>query len=156
MDWKEARRRRAYELRRAGWTYEEIAEALGISKGAVSQWITAATHGGTDALRARPRAGVAPRLSAKQLALLPDLLSHGAEAYGFRGEVWTCARVAAVIREEFGVRYHKAHVSRLLKALHWTPQLPIERAIQRDEQDIQRWRVDVWPLLKKKPAGRAG
>jgi transposase len=36
-----------------------------------------------------------------------------AEAHGVRGEVWTCSRVARVIEEEFGVRYHKGHVSRL-------------------------------------------
>ena len=29
-----------------------------------------------------------------------------------------------VIQEEFGVSYHPGHVSRLLKELHWTPQLP--------------------------------
>ena len=81
---------------------------------------------------------------------------HGAEAYGFRGQVWTCARVAQVIEEEFGVRYHKDHVGRLLKELHWTPQVPIQRAIQRDEQAIQRWRDEVWPELQQRPARAPG
>jgi transposase len=82
------------------------------------------------------------------MRLIPDFLGHGAEAYGFRGEVWTCARVAKVIEEEFGVSYHRGHVSRLLRELDWTPQMPIARAIQRDEQEIERWRVEVWPRLK--------
>lgn len=85
-----------------------------------------------------------------QLALLPDFLWHGAEAYGFRGDRWTCARVGKVIEEEFAVRYHPAHVSRLLKAVGWTPQVPITRAIQRDEQEIQRWREHVWPEVKRR------
>jgi transposase len=59
-----------------------------------------------------------------------------------------------VINEEFGVRYHKAHVSRILKELHWTPQLPIERASQRDEEAIEMWREDVWPALKKRRSKR--
>jgi hypothetical protein len=84
-----------------------------------------------------------------QLRLLPDYLWHGAEAYGFRGEVWTCGRVARVIQEEFGVRYHKVHVSRLLKALGWTPQVPITRAMQRDEEAIERGQRDVWPALRR-------
>jgi predicted GIY-YIG superfamily endonuclease len=79
--------------------------------------------------------------------MLPDFLWHGAEAYNFRGEVWTCGRVAQVIEEEFGVRYHKGHVSRLLKALGWTPQVPTTRAIQREEEAIKRWQRDVWPAL---------
>jgi hypothetical protein len=73
----------------------------------------------------------------------PDFLWHGAEAYGFRGEVWTCTRVAQVIEWEFGIRYHKDHVSRLLKDLGWTPQIPITRAVQRDEAAIARWRIEV-------------
>src|SRR5262249_60302751 len=68
---------------------------------------------------------------------------------GWRGEVWTCGRVAEVIEEEFGVRYHRGHVSRLLKALRWTPQVPITRAIQRDEEAIERWQRDVWPALRR-------
>jgi transposase len=82
------------------------------------------------------------------MRLIPDFLAHGAEAYGFLGDVWTCARVSQVIEEEFGVVYHKSQVSRLLKKLHWTPQMPIARATQRDETEIERWRVDVWPRLQ--------
>ena len=92
----------------------------------------------------------APRLTPEQVRLIPDFLWHGAEAYGFRGDVWTCGRVAGVIREEFDVTYSKSQVSRLLKRLGWTPQVPITRAIQRDEEAIARWRVESWPALKEK------
>ena len=51
---------------------------------------------------------------------------------------------------EFGVRYHKDHVGRLLKELRWTPQVPITRAIQRDEGAIARWRDEVWPELYRR------
>jgi transposase len=82
--------------------------------------------------------------------LIPDFLWHGAEAYGFRGEVWTCARIAKVLEEEFGVSYHKGHVARLLKEVRWAPQIPITRAVQRDEEAIERWQKEVWPELKKR------
>src|SRR5215211_6191301 len=86
-DWRKGRRFRAFELKQQGWSQQHIAEALGVSKGAVSQWMKRARDGG------------------------------GVEAHGFRGEAWTCGRVATVIRREYGVSYHPAHVSRLLKAL---------------------------------------
>jgi transposase len=149
-DWKEWRRMRALGLKREGWSQRAIAEALDVSKPAVSQWLAAAKRGGPGALRSRLAPGRACRLSTGQKRLIPEFLWHGAEAYGFRGQVWTCARVARVIEEEFGVHYHKDHVGRLLKELHWTPQMPIRRAIQRDESVIERWRLEVWPELRKR------
>jgi transposase len=80
---------------------------------------------------------------------LPALLRQGAEAYGFRGQVWTCGRIAAVIRREFGISYHPVHVGRLLQALGWSPQKPARRARQRDEAAITRWREDTWPAIKR-------
>jgi transposase len=154
-DLKELRRRRALELDRAGWLQADIAAALGVSNGAVSKWLAAARRGGPDALRARPIPGRPPRLSDQQKQRLPELLWEGAEAHGFRGEVWTCARVAKAIERTSGVRYHKDHVGRLLKGLGWTPQVPAVRAVQRDEEAIERWRVEVWPERKKRP-GRSG
>jgi transposase len=155
-DWKEARRWQALTLKHQGWKQQRIAEALGVSKGAVSQWMARVREQGREALRAQPRAGAPPRLSVLELSLLPDVLSCGAEAFGFRGEVWTCARVATVMKQVFGVSYHKAHVSRLLKQLHWTPQKPIERAAQRDEAQVGYWRTTIWEELKKRRVGSGG
>lgn len=152
-NWQEARRLRAWELKQAGWRQQAIATALGVSKGAVSHWMKAADSQGPEGLRTQPRTGRPCELAQRDLLKVPELLSHGAEAYGFRGEVWTCARVAKVIEGEFGVRYHKDHVSRLLKQLRWTPQQPIERASQRDEALITAWRTDRWPALKKRQRG---
>ncbi len=156
QDWKEIRRWRALDLKQCGWKQKDIAEALGVTPGAVSQWMTAVQRQGEEGLCARPHPGATPRLTEAHKHLIPDFLSHGAEAYGFRGEVWTCARVAKVIEYEFGVLYHKAHVSRLLKELDWTPQKPIRRAAQRDEVEIASWCTAVWPELKKELRRSAG
>jgi hypothetical protein len=55
-----------------------------------------------------------------------------------------------MIEIEFGVSYHKSHVARLLKELKWTPQQPVERATQRNEEAIADWRKQVWSDMKKK------
>src|SRR5689334_11410147 len=126
LEW---RRFRALHLKRQGWSGQDIAEALGVSPVTVSRWFTRVRDGGAEALCAHRSPGPPPKLASAQKRLIPEFLWHGAEAYGFRGDVWTCARVARVIEEEFGICYHKGHVSRLLKELRWTPQMPIRRAI---------------------------
>ena len=148
-DWREGRRLRAFELKQEGWPQQQIADALGVSKGAVSQWMKRAREGGVQALKRQPAPGASPRLSEQERAKVPELLAQGAEAHGFRGDVWTCERVAIVIRKEFGVSYHPAHVSRLLKALRQSLQKPQRRANQRDEEAIESWKEHRWPQLKK-------
>jgi len=149
VDWREGRRLRAWELKGEGWSQQEIANALGVSKGAVSQWIKRGREDGIEGLKRRIATGAPPRLSQKQRAELPELLERGAPAHGFRGDVWTCERVGEVIRRYFGVGYHPAHVSRLVRALGLSLQKPKRRANQREEEAIEHWKEETWPELKK-------
>ena len=148
-EWREERRLRAWELKERGWSQQAIAEALGVTAGAVSQWMRRGREGGVEALRRRPLPGAVPKLTAEQRAQVPLLLAAGAEAFGFRGDVWTAKRVTTVIRREFGVRYHPNHVGKLLRAAGWSVQKPITRASQRNEAAIETWRTERWPALKR-------
>jgi len=156
QDWREARRLRAWELKEKGWSQTAIAEALGVSKAAVSDWMRRGREGGPEALLTQPKSGAPRRLSDEQVGRLPHLLQPGAEHFGFRGEVWTRRRVASVIEREFGVRYSLTQVGRILKAVRWSSQKPVERAEQRDEAAIERWRTETWPELQKKPRKKGG
>lgn len=102
-------------------------------------------------LRKRKSPGAPSRLSAEQLALLPKLLERGAEAYGFRGNLWTSRRIAKVIKTEFRVAYHPDHAGRIIRRVGWSVQKPVERASQRDEHAIEHWRKERWPQIKKRP-----
>ncbi len=153
-DWREERRKRAWDLKEQGWQQKQIAVALGVSEGAVSQWLKGGREGGVDALQAHPPKGMTPRLSPEDKAQIPALLARGAEAYGFGGDVWTASRVADVIFRTFGVRYHRDHVGRLLREAGWSRQQPLERATQRNEGAIKAWYDTRWPALKKKPKTR--
>lgn len=153
-DWREGRRLRAWELHTQGWTNTQIASALGVSEGAVSQWMKRGRQGGVEALRNQPRPGARPKLSPEQRQQLPVLLKRGAQAFGFIGDVWTQARVATLIKREFGVTYHRDHIGRLLRSLGWSVQTPIERATARNDAAIEHWRQERWPEIKKKPRAK--
>ena len=155
-EWREERRLRAWALKAKGWSQQRIAEALGVTAGAVSQWVRRGREGGEEALKSRPRPGAVPKLTAEQRARVPLLLARGAEAFGFRGDVWTAMRVATIIRREFGVRYHPNQVGKLLRAAGWSVQKPIQRASQRNEAAIEAWRTERWPALKRGLTRRDG
>lgn len=153
-DWREARRFRAWELKQKGWKQKDIAAALGATEGAVSLWVTQAEQEGVERLKTRKPPGRPPRMREEQRAELPRLLEQGAQAFGFQGELWTLPRVAELIRRQFGITYHPAHVGRILARCGWTCQKPHRRATQRNEEQIQRWLEVQWPSIKKKPRRR--
>ena len=152
-DWREERRLRAWELKQQGWSQRRIAEALGVSEGAVSQWMRRQREGGgVEALYRRPPPGPAPKLNLAQRARIPTLLARGARAYGFSGDVWTQRRIATVLQRELHVRYHPASLARLLRQVGWGPQKPRTRATQRDEAVIRAWATEQWPALSARPS----
>ena len=148
-DWREARRRQAWELKKQGWKQKDIACAVGVSEGAVSQWFKRVEQEGDAGLASHPPPGPSPKLSEKQRRQIPALLAQGAEAHGFRGDVWTSGRIRDVIAREFGVRYHKDHVRKLLREMGLSYQQPIEKASQRDEAAVAAWTDERWPTIKK-------
>jgi transposase len=151
-DWREERRKRARELKQAGWKQKDIAVALGVTEGAVSQWIKCGREGEKEALKAHPAKGATPRLTRAQQAHIPALLAKGAPAYGFRGEVWNSRRLAEVIKGAFGVSYHPDHCGYLVRKMGYRMQKPTKRATQRNEEAIEHWKTQRWPTLKKKPS----
>jgi transposase len=149
-NWREGRRFRAFELKKRGWKQTEIADSGSQRRG--HKPVDEACHtGGGGRLEAQASARSVTRRSDQERAQLPELLAQGAEAHGFRGEVWTCERVAIVIRKEIGVSYHPAHVSRVVRGLGLSLQKPMPRANQRDEQAKGHWKEQRWPELKKEP-----
>ncbi len=127
-----------------------MAEALGVTRGAVSQWMAPARAGGVPALRRRKAPGRRPKPSPQQVARLPELQSRGPAAYGFSGEVWTRARVTQISKQELGVSYDPSQVGRILKGWGWSRQKPALRSTQRDEAAIADWRERRFPELKKR------
>src|SRR5438270_14048823 len=97
-DWHEGRRLRAWELRQQGWSGKQIAQALGVTAGAVSQWLTRARQAGEEALYTHLTPGPTPRLTEGQRTELVALLQQRAEAHGFLGQVPTTKPVAALLQ----------------------------------------------------------
>lgn len=148
----EYRRQLGGKLLAQGKGVRALARLLGGAPSSVWRWKQALKGGGLPALQANPHRGRRPRLSPKQKARLEQALAKGPRAQGYPTALWTCPRSAALIEHRFGVRYHPAHIWRVVRRLVWTCQPPEHRACERDEEAIQRWRTRTWPWLKKSAA----
>ncbi len=149
------RRAEGGRLLQAGeMTQAQIARHLGVSEAAVSQWKKTLGTEGPEALQAHQATGRPPKLSVADRQKLVEMLEQGALAAGFPTAQWTQARVKQVIEREFGVKYHRDYISRLLHGLGWSVQKPEPRALERDEELIRAWLRKDWPRIKKGAAAR--
>lgn len=151
----ERRRRRAMTLVEEGFSLNEVARRIGCNASSVKRWRDAVRSGGEAALKPKAAPGRPPRLTAKQRGRLVGYLLQGPMAHGYRTELWTTLRIAALIEKKFGVRYHRDHVGRLMHALGWSHQKPARRALERNEAAIEAWKRKAWPRIKKTPRGWA-
>jgi transposase len=151
----EVRRRLAVRLLSQGKSRSEVAEMVGASLSSVKRWKAAWKKGGVEAVAAKPHPGRKPKLTNAQKRQLERMLLRGPRAAGFSNDLWTCGRVAEVIRRRFGVTYHVDHVPRILQAFGWSCQKPELRARERDEAAIERWRTRKWPRIKKELSAKS-
>ena len=152
----ERRRRRAVELVQQGENPADVCRILGVTTRALQLWLKKVREQGAGALAPKPKLGF-KRLSQEQLCRLAEELQKGSVAHGWANELWTGNRVATLIQRLFGVRYTPDHVRVLLReTLGWTSQKPERRGRERNEEEIERWRTEEFPRIKKTPknAGR--
>ena len=154
-DLLEDRRRRALALLDEGNSLNEVGRRIGCNPSSVMRWRDARRWGGAGALQVRFSPGRPAKLIASEQKRLVRLLLKGPMAQGYRTNLWTTARIAEMVEREIGVRYHPDHIGRLMHSLGWTPQKPERRALERDEDEIQRWKQKQWPRIKKTLQGWA-
>ena len=152
----EQRRLRAARLLKTGVAQSEVARRLGAHRQSVSRWAHQFEQGGVRALKQAGRAGRRPRLHAEDLRRIEKGLKRGPEALGYETGLWTSWRVAHLIEQECGVKYHPSQAWRILRQLGWSCQRPTGRALERDEEKIRQWKQKCWPEIKKKPKKKAG
>jgi transposase len=146
----EQRRQRAIALLQEGYPPVDVASILGVDRRSVRRWNAAHRKKGEQGIRAKQASGRPPKLDGKDLRKLEKLLLKGSKKAGFPTDLWTCPRIAQIIKSLFGVNYHVDHIGRILHDLGWSPQKPERRAIERDEARIKEWIKVDWPRIKKK------
>lgn len=148
----ERRRREAIRLiTKHGYTQADAARKAKVHARTVRYWLEVFRKRGDKGLAAVARTGRPAKLTKRQKKGLENLLLKGALACGFSSDLWSCPRVAELIRRQFGIEYHVDHVLKVLRNMGWSPQKPERRAIERDETQIRNWVKYTWPRIKKKP-----
>lgn len=148
----EATRRRAVARVVAGQTQIAVANAFGVHLTTVAKWMARHRAMGEAGLSAKPTPGRPRRLTEAQDAAVRSWLAQKPTDHGFRTNLWTAARVAELIDRHFGVTYHPNYLREWLAKRGYSPQRPVKRARQRNDETIAGWVKQDWPRIQKKRA----
>ena len=132
----------------------QVARVLEVSTKSAYQWRRTWAAGGVAALVSKGAAGPDPKLSQAQLSRLKTQLELGPAAAGYgEDQRWTLARVVALIATMFHLSVSVSTAWQVMRRLGYTAQMPIHRAVERNEDAIARWRRYQWPAVKESPPG---
>lgn len=120
-----------------------IAHDARVSVRSVQRWRETWSQDGPGALASRGPASL-PLLSDELFAVLEEELAKGPVAHGWPDQTWTLSRIKTLIGRRFHKSYTVQGVAALLKRHGWSCQVPVRRAVERDEAAVAGW-VKTWP-----------
>lgn len=144
-------RRKAVAAVDAGMTQTKAAEVFGVAPKMIWQWLKAFREGGADALQARKRGPKGERATLKgwQAATICNMVrDKHPEQLKLPFVLWTADAVRLLIQRQFKIRVSQRTVRRYLKQWSVTPQKPVRRAYERNEEAVKQWLEQTYPSIR--------
>lgn len=123
----ERRRFEALRLMGNGMKMSEVARRMKVTRQTVSRWANRYADGGISALKKAQHAGRKSRLTEQDQGRLSQMLKQGPEVFGYAPGLWSCPKVADLIKSKFNISYHPGHVWKILDKLGVSMQLSSTR-----------------------------
>jgi transposase len=130
-----------------------VIASYGFSRTTIYKWLNKVRGAkrGSDALRSTKGTGRPRKLTVKQeQQVFRWVNGKDPRQYGFDFGLWTRQIVASLVADKFGIRLSLASVGKLLAILGLTPQKPLARAYERDQEVIEAWKRDTYPGIAKR------
>lgn len=127
-----------------------VTRSYGLGDRTIYNWLRVARAQGLDALAPKPRPGRGRSLTDFEAEEVKRwILTGDPRQYGFDFGLWTRQIVSDLINDRLNIRLGVTAVGDLLHRVGLTPQKPMRRAYERDDAEIEKWKEDTYPELKK-------
>ena len=145
------RRVQVIRLRKAGHTYDEIAELTGLSKTGVFNICKRHAEHGPKSLLDAPtgrQLGDQRLLSAEQEAQIQKLIMDKTpDQLKMPYALWTRQAVALLIEQRFGIRVQVRTMGKYLARWGFTPQKPMKKAYEQSPAAVKKWLDEDYPII---------
>lgn len=145
------RRKQAVLLREKGMTRRAIAPIVGVSAYTVGQWLKAWKEGGHAALKVhpkgRPQGLYRKLLPHEEQELRRAITDRCPDQLKLPFALWTRQAVQSLIKQKYSVEMTLQAVGNYLKYWRFSPQKPIRRAYERNDERIRLWLTEEYPSI---------
>lgn len=139
----------ALELRKKGWKINKISEAFGVSREAVSRWMSKSKKFGMESLRRRKAKGAKPKLTIEEKEEILNCLKESAMDFGFETPLWTSKKVQILMIKRLNKKMHISKICQWFKNIRLSPQKPEKIYSQKNERLAKKWLKEEWPKIEK-------
>ena len=150
-DARHERRVQVIRLRKAHYTYEEIATQTGLSRTGVFDICKRHAAAGASALRDAPsgrETGEGRLLEVGQEAVVRKLIADKTpDQLKMPYALWTRAAVADLIEQRFGIRLAVRTMGLYLARWGFTPQKPMKKAYEQSPAAVKKWLDEDYPKI---------
>ena len=139
---------KALDLREKKWKINNIAEAFGVRREAVSRWISKAKKYGKESLRKRKAKGKEPKLDKEDKKQIISWLRKSAMEFGFETPLWDCKRIQKMVKKELSKEIAISNLWKTLRKWNLTPQKPEKVALEKNQRKVTEWLNTEWPKIQ--------
>lgn len=136
-------------VRQKNQSPEEVIKTFGLHRANIYKWLKVYDAKGFGGLQSTKSKGPVPKIKEKQKQQLYNYLLKNPTQLKFEYALWTVEMIAALIKTKFGITYSSVQVGRLLKAIGFSKQKPLERAYQQNPEKVSEWLTTQYPSIKK-------
>lgn len=148
-------RERGFAMRREGFSVPDICRALGVARSTVYKWFKNAEKASEEQAiaggqRGRPQ-GFGTKLTAQQAMQVRQwVITENPKQMKFDFALWTRRAVKALIRNKFNIDLSISSVGVYLRSWGLTPQRPMRRAIEQNDEAVKQWKQEQYPEIARR------
>jgi len=151
---QQALRNQAIRLKKAGRTYDEIAEITGVHATTACKWYKSYLRDGKAAItikkRGRPKGSCRTLTAEQEKELQKAIRDKYPNQLKLTFALWTRIAVQQLIKQLWSINMPIRTVGDYLKRWGFTPQKPLKRAYKQNPKAVKNWMEEEYPEIAKR------
>ena len=133
-----------------GYSPEDVIKVLGLDRSCIYDWLKRFREAGYDALDTQKAPGSAARVRPDiEVWLKRVILESGPEDFGYDTTLWTCALLAELVKEKFGIQVVPETINHHLHKLGLSYQKPGYIAREQDPAAVEEFVRETFPKIQR-------